>query len=188
MRFFVLCALLASVFALPAFGQQMPQIKDQAAVGNRAPVFTMTAMDGKTVKLEDLKGKVVVMNFWSTKCVACDYEMPQLNALVNAFAGRDVVFLGFANEAQPVVAKYLKQKPFKYEVFPASMQALITTYGKPQANGFYDMPFPLHVVVDQQGTVVFNKEGYEAVPAIREKIAGLLKIPVPAVVQTKRGK
>lgn len=188
MRFFVLCALLTGVFAFSTFGQQLPLIKDQAAVGNRAPDFTMTAMSGKTVKLEDLRGKVVVLNFWSTKCAACAYETPALNDLVDAFAGKDVVFLGFAHDSQSSVEKFLKKQPFKYEIFPASMQAMITGYGKPQANGFYDMPFPLHIVVDQQGKVVYNEVGYDVVDSVRQTVARLLNVPIPAAAasRTKR--
>lgn len=188
MRLLAFCAFLTVVFAFPTFAQKFPPIKDQAAVGNRAPAFAMNDLNGKIVRLEDLKGKVVVMNFWSTKCAACDYETPALNEMVDAFAGKNVVFLGFAHDSKSSIEKFLKKQPFKYEIFPESMQAMIVGYGKPQANGFYDMPFPLHIVVDQNGVVVYNETGYDVVDSVRQKIAGLLKMPVPAVAQVRRAR
>ena len=187
MRLLSLSAILVCLLAWSAFGQ-MPVIKDQAAVGNVAPDFTATSLRGKTVSLADFKGKVVVMNFWSTKCAACEYETEALNNLVETFKGKDVVFLGFAHDGQPRIEQFLKKKPFKYEIFPASMQTMITLYGKPQANGFYDMPFPLHIVVNQQGVVEINETGLAGVNAVQQKLESIFKIQVPAKPQTVRTK
>ncbi len=187
MRLFSLSAILICFLACSVFAQ-MPVIKDQAAVGNHAPTFTAVSMRGKTFSLEDFKGKVVVMNFWSTKCAACEYETEALNNLVETFKGEEVVFLGFAHDGQPRIEQFLKKKPFKYEIFPASMQAMITLYGKPQANGFYDMPFPLHIVVNQQGVIEINETGLAGVAAVQRKLESIFKIQVLAKPQTARAK
>lgn len=188
MRLFNLSAMLICVLAATTALGQMPVIRDQAAVGNRAPDFTLTSMGGKTVSLADFKGKVVVMNFWSAKCATCEYETAALNDLVETFKGKDIVFLGFAQEAQPRIEQFLKKKPFKYEIFPASMQTMITLYGKPQANGFYDMPFPLHVVVNQQGIVEVNEIGLKGVAIVRRKLESIFQSQSPAKPQTVRTK
>src|SRR5690606_6743464 len=46
-----------------------------------APEFALESRDGETVALEDLKGQVVMINFWATWCVPCRREMPHLEAL-----------------------------------------------------------------------------------------------------------
>lgn len=187
MRLFVLCAVLFFASALSAAAQTAAP-KDQAAIGNRAPEFAATALNGKVYKLEDFKDKVVVMNFWSTKCIVCVEEMAELNKIVETFKDKNVVFLGFANESQPNVEKFLKKHRFKYQIFPASMQAMITTYGKPQANGFYDMPFPLHVVVNQQGVVEVNAVGFEGAAAVRQKLTDIFAIKVLPKAESERNK
>lgn len=66
-----------------------------AAAPSPAPDFELTASDGKGVRLGDLRGKVVLLNFWATWCPPCKAEMPDLNALQRKYgAERDFVVLG----------------------------------------------------------------------------------------------
>lgn len=146
-----------------------------ARVSNLAPDFTATALSGKTYKLSDLKGKIVVLNFWSVKCPACEHEVSDLNRLVDEYQSKNVIFLAFAHDAQQKVQKFLKNNPFRYEVFPASLQQMMTTYGRPIGNGFFDMPFPLHVVINKQGVVEVNELGTKGVKSVRRKLAELTK-------------
>jgi len=61
-------------------------------VGAAAPEFEWNAPDGRTRRLGDLRGKVLVVNFWATWCVPCRQEMPTLDRLARQNA--DVVVLG----------------------------------------------------------------------------------------------
>ena len=58
-----------------------------AKVGDRASDFTLPALDGSKVKLSDLKGSVVVVDFWASWCVPCKKELPALDALARRYAG-----------------------------------------------------------------------------------------------------
>lgn len=54
--------------------------------GDLAPNFTLTTLDGKTVKLSDYKGKKVILNFWATWCPPCRAEMPHMQNYYEDFA------------------------------------------------------------------------------------------------------
>ena len=172
MRYLGLCLFLSLALSSAAFAQKN-QFGYPAQVLNSAPDFVATALSGETYKLSDLKGKIVVLNFWSIKCPACEYETPDLNRIVDEYKNKDVVFLAFAHDAQPKVQRFLQSNPFKYEVFPASLQQMMTIYGRPIGNGFFDLPFPLHVVINKQGIVEVNELGTKGVKAVRRKLAEL---------------
>ena len=93
--------------------------------GNPAPDFTLATFAGydgglgKEIKLSDLKGKIVVINFWGSWCVECTKEAADLEATYKKFASRDVVFIG---------VDWLDTEP------PAL--AYLATYGITYANGF----------------------------------------------------
>lgn len=62
--------------------------------GEMAPDFNLQSPDGSTVRLSDLRGKVVVLNFWATWCPPCRAEMPALQEAEERFAALDVLVLG----------------------------------------------------------------------------------------------
>lgn len=71
----------------PATRQRPPLL----AAGTDAPDFTAETLDGKTIKLSDLKGKVVILDFWATWCGPCMMAMPHLEELWKKISGRDDV-------------------------------------------------------------------------------------------------
>lgn len=91
-----------------------------AMIGKPAPDFSLKDMNGKTWTLRELKGKVVVLNFWFTSCPPCNLEMPELNQLVKDYQGKNVVFLALTfNDAQNV-REFLKNRVFDYTILPSS--------------------------------------------------------------------
>jgi len=68
-------------------------LKRKLGAGQPAIDFAFTSLDGKKMKLSDLKGKVVYIDFWASWCGPCMRELPSAKKVEEHFKGRDVVFL-----------------------------------------------------------------------------------------------
>ncbi|MBC5774805.1 TlpA family protein disulfide reductase [Pontibacter sp. KCTC 32443] len=87
---------------------------NECMVGADAPNFIVTTLDGAEIELAKLKGKVVVLNFWSTTCKPCIEEMPALNELVRFYKDANVIFLSLAPENAETLEKFFVRFPFDY--------------------------------------------------------------------------
>lgn len=106
--------------------------------------FKFDDLENKTWKSNDLKGKVVLLNFWFTACEPCISEMPLLNKLVAANKDNPVIFLAPAPENESQVKRFLKKFKFDYNIIPSSnnyIDALKVEY------------FPTHIIIDKEGII-----------------------------------
>jgi peroxiredoxin len=121
-----------------------------ALIGTEAFDFALDDMKGKKIKLSQLKGKVVVLNFWFIECKPCVMEMPELNELVAEFKGNEVIFLAIAVNKKDQLKKFLKKTEFKYKVLPNG-QSVSDSYG---VKGF-----PTNLIMDQNGIIQYVSTG-----------------------------
>ncbi len=141
-----------------------------------AETFTATAMNGQNFDLEVLKGKVVVLTFWSTRCPICAGEIPNLNRLAEQYKGKDVVFLGLTTEDPNRVNVFLRSKPFNFNILPNSFGVLLK-YADKDGQGRINMPFPSFYVINQSGQIEMRTSGYGKSEAVGSRIGNLLKNP-----------
>lgn len=92
--------------------------RDVCLVGSIAPDFNAVSIDGQKIELSKLKGKVVVLNFWFTRCQPCIEEMPALNKLVRHYSGQEVAFISFAPEDITTLQEFFKKHPFEFTAIP----------------------------------------------------------------------
>jgi thiol-disulfide isomerase/thioredoxin len=85
--------LFVLVFLLSGCGASDPDPASVVVVGSQAPSFSLTSLDGTTVKSSALKGSVVVLNFWATWCQPCMGEIPELKQFA---AGSNAKVIGIA--------------------------------------------------------------------------------------------
>ena len=78
--------------------------------------FTLADLQGKAWHLQDLRGQVVLVNFWATWCPPCRKEMPDLDALYNKFKDRGFVVLAISDEEAAKVSPFIAQRKISYPV------------------------------------------------------------------------
>jgi peroxiredoxin len=159
--------VLALAFVVPSFGQTALRL------GNDAPEFTASAMDGRSYDLNSMRGRVVVLTFWSTKCEICRHEIPKLNTFAARFDESKVVFLAATLENEEKVGSYLKANPFKFHILPNSF-AMILKYADRDKQGNLDMGFPAYFVIDQAGTVAYRGSGWDKTVELDLRLTKLL--------------
>ncbi len=124
-------------------------------VGDQAPDFTVPLLDGGTFNLKDLRGKVVLVNWWTTWCPSCVEELPFLQSLVwDRFHGADFAMVAVSRAEKPEAVKaWIKKKGF---TFPVAVDADRSSYGK-----YASAYIPRSYVIGPDGRILFQSQGYE---------------------------
>lgn len=113
--------------------------------------FNETDINGNRFKTKDLKGKVLVINFWFINCPPCKMEIPELNELVENYKdNKDVVFIAIGLDEKYEIKDFLKRLPFNYNIIDR---------GTTLAESYKINAFPTHVVVDKEGKIKFHTMG-----------------------------
>jgi peroxiredoxin len=99
----------------PQFKEAMTKLETDDQLRQKAD-FTLTDLHGKTWTLSQLRGKVVLVNFWATWCPPCRKEMPDLEALYNRFKGQGLVILAISDEELGKVAPFIAERKITYPV------------------------------------------------------------------------
>ncbi len=113
-----------------------------------APTFAVRTFDGKVVRLAELRGRPVVIDFWATWCVPCRATMPQLDTLQSRYRDRGLVVLGLAldDDAPREVRRFAGRLGLRFPVALAD-ERLLDLYGPIRA-------VPTTFYIDRQGAIV----------------------------------
>ena len=134
-----------------------------------APDFTVRSLDGRTVHLRNLRGKVVVVNFWATWCGGCKVEIPHLVQTYRHLHGQGLEIIGISMDdaGDDVVTRFTKLKQMDYTV-ARSNDAVASAYGGVRF-------LPQTFVVDRNGMIVATMSGPPEPNAFEEMLKGLLR-------------
>ena len=99
----------------PQFAEAMAKLEADD-VKRQSADFTLADLQGKTWHLQELRGKVVLVNFWATWCPPCRKEMPDLDALYNKFKVQGLVVLAVSDEGTAKVAPFIAEHKISYPV------------------------------------------------------------------------
>src|SRR5215218_9860275 len=145
-------------------------------VGKPAPDATLSLIEGKPIKLSELRGQVVVLNYWATWCGPCKVELPMLDKYYRIQGKYGLrVFAVATEDSLPV--KVLKPLFAAMAITP--VRKIRGPYGDYTA-------VPTNIVIDRAGVVRYAKAGALSLGDLNEILVPLLKEPAPAG-PTERG-
>jgi cytochrome c biogenesis protein CcmG/thiol:disulfide interchange protein DsbE len=136
--------------------------------GGPAPAVTLDLLNGSAVRLADLRGQVVLVNFWATWCPPCRAEMPGFQKAYEAMHkdGFTVVGISMDDASRAHVESFLQDHGIRYPVAMATTDAVA-------AFGGVDS-YPTSFLIDRQGRVRYTVRGFFAEPALRAAVHRLL--------------
>jgi thiol-disulfide isomerase/thioredoxin len=143
------------------------KIKKQLA-GKAAPELALTDLKGKPLTLASLKGRTVLLDFWTTWCGPCRADGPALEKLYRKYGERDLMILGISvSEEREIVEKFLSEHPHSYPIALTSENEMPLPY--------QISVFPTYIVIDRDGTVTAAVSGDKGFGDLRKllKKAGL---------------
>lgn len=137
-------AVLTALMTFSAAGKAAPA---------RAPDVTLRASDGTSVRLADLKGKVVLVDFWASWCVPCKASFPALDAIYKEYRSRGVDVLAVnLDERRRDADAFLAARPHALPVFFDPKGASAAAFGV--------QGMPSSFVIDRGGLIRYTHMGY----------------------------
>jgi thiol-disulfide isomerase/thioredoxin len=175
----VVVAVVAA--AMLYFGMHMSRRSAENAgimKSNPAPDFTLESLDGKNLRLSDLRGKAVLLNFWATWCGPCKIETPWLVELQNQYGAQGLQVVGIAmdDSGKDDIAKFAKDMGVNYPVL-LGKEAVGDAYGGVPA-------LPESFFIGRDGKIVDKIIGLKGKGEIEDSIRKALDTQVTTATST----
>lgn len=138
-----------------------------------APDFTLDSLDGKSMRLSDLRGKAVLLNFWATWCGPCKVEMPWFVELQNQYGPQGLQIVGVAmdDSGKDEIARFAKDMGVNYPVL-LGKEAVGDEYGGVPA-------LPESFFIGRDGKIVDKIIGLRGRAEIEDSIKKALETEAP---------
>ncbi len=151
-----LLALLAFAFFSPSGGRP--------AQGELAPDFALTLFDGAEISLSELRGQVVVLNFWASWCSPCREEAPALQAIWETYQNEGVILLGVSyKDAEDVSRAFVQEFGLTYPNGPDPRGRIGRAYGVTAV--------PETFIIDAEGKVAWFYIGQVTADELAQRLA-----------------
>ena len=141
------------------------------SVGTReaAPNVAYTLLDGTHANTEQLRGKVVLVNFWATSCTTCVQEMPQIVATHQLFRtrGYETLAVAMSYDTPAYVANFAETRKLPFAVAIDKSGAIARSFGEVQLT-------PTSVLINKRGEIVKRYVGTPDFTALHQLVEKLL--------------
>lgn len=142
LKFWFICMMLIGSSVHAADSKKVP-----------APDFTLPSLSGSNVRLNELKGDVILLNFWASWCGPCRTEMPLLDKLHNKYKAIGFTVLGVNVEENSEAAKgFLKENTVSFPILWDAKNEVSKKYSV--------AAMPTTVMIDRDGQVRYIHKGY----------------------------
>ncbi|WP_217596249.1 TlpA disulfide reductase family protein [Cohnella sp. GbtcB17] len=142
--------------------------QSEADLLEEAPDFTLKDLDGNSVSLQDLRGKAVYLNFWTTWCKWCKKEMPAMKRVHASFEGEDLAIVAVdIGEDRDKVAAYIAKGEYPFPVLLDSDKSVSKAYRVTS--------IPVSVFVDREGRIAYRKLGTMKEDEMRSVLEALVE-------------
>jgi peroxiredoxin len=156
-------AAAAAIWTLASAVQAAPK------VGQPAPDFVVTTFGGRTVRLADLQGDVIILNFWATWCAPCRNELPLLEDFFRTYNKYGFQVLAVATEDSVPESKL---RPLAAKLTIPFVKHLKGPYHQLDA-------VPTNYIIDRSGKLTYAKAAAFDVDSLNELVIPLLREPIP---------
>ncbi len=162
------CLIVWCAVALTLIGLALVLPRSSAAQpkSGPAPDFTLSTYDGQTITLSELRGQIVVVNFWASWCDHCADEAPALEQAWQAYHNQDVTFVGVGcDDSDAQGRKFIEQYGITYPNGPDPAGHISDAYAV--------QGLPETFFIDRQGEIVFiamSPLSYEELSAEIERL------------------
>ena len=130
--------------------------------GVQAPDFRLTDLEGRSHRLENYRGKVVLLDFWASWCAPCRRELPAIEKLHRRYGGRGLVVLAVNSEEEKVARTFVKKYGYTFTVLTDVRGSVFDDYAVSS--------IPVTVVVDREGRISAHFVGYRGEDALISSI------------------
>jgi thiol-disulfide isomerase/thioredoxin len=134
-----------------------------------APPLVGQTLDGRTLTLEQLRGKPVLVTFWATTCPSCIEEMPHLIELYRELnpKGLEIVGVAMAYDPPEQVRALVRQRQIPYPIVLDSQERIAREYDNVRLT-------PTTVLISPEGRIVYYRLGLLDMPKLRDTIQNML--------------
>jgi peroxiredoxin len=134
------------------------------AEGDKAPAFSVEKLEkeGEVVSLADLKGKVVLLDFWATWCGPCRETMPDIQNIYNSYKGNGLVVMAISNETRSEINAFKAKESFTYPMYVDTDNSANTS--------FNIVTIPHAVVIGKNGKIL-----YQGLPIFKDLVQAIDK-------------
>lgn len=140
------------------------------AIGSQAPDFTLMSTDGETVRLSDLRGRPVIVNFWASWCVPCIEEFPLLRDAAERHAEDDLAIVGVVFDDGPETASaFMEEHGGTWPALldpDASVASAYAVFGPPET-----------YFIGRDGRIVARQIGQFSERSLEDKLDAIIAAP-----------